>query len=275
MSKRQIIQNLIILKGLFERDSLSKDDCLYGISTVDKLIDDIGSARFTSGIDLTGQTFGQLTVVGIKGKIKWSNCSGYVYSWQCRCSCGRLIELSTSALLHHKGLFPLMCKSCHSGLVSSVHGKSKDPLYNIWKNMKQRCYYPDAPQYQNQGAKGIIVADEWVNDYPAFEEWALTHGYSTNSRFQRIDPSGNWEPGNCCFVPRKTITINGESHTLMQWAKIKNMDYQTLNIRVKSGVPQELWFFKGRITPMLKQKFQSEKQMKMEETNESKSKSNR
>lgn len=43
--------------------------------------------------DLTGQVFGELTVLGYAGKDKIGN-----YCWECRCSCGEVCKVSTVAL---------------------------------------------------------------------------------------------------------------------------------------------------------------------------------
>lgn len=43
-------------------------------------------------------------------------------------------------------------------------------IYNIWKNMERRCYYPNHPGYESYGAKGITVSDSFKS-YVFFEEW--------------------------------------------------------------------------------------------------------
>ena len=44
----------------------------------------------------------------------------------------------------------------------------------VWKEdaiIKETKYYKD------YGGRGIIVCDEWKNDYSKFKEWALANGY--------------------------------------------------------------------------------------------------
>ena len=58
-----------------------------------------------------------------------------------------------------------------------LHGESKTRLYNIWIDMKRRCYNPNKQFYYCYGGKGVEVCDEWKDDYLAFKEWALANGY--------------------------------------------------------------------------------------------------
>jgi len=61
--------------------------------------------------------------------------------------------------------------------------------------MKRRCYNPNDISYKYGGAQGVIVAPEWLNDFPAF----LLHigpRPSPKHSVDRVDPWGNYEPGN-------------------------------------------------------------------------------
>lgn len=115
-------------------------------------------------------------------------------------------------------------------------------LYNIWHNIKKRCYYPRATSYKYYGAKGIKVCDEWVHDYLAFEKWALSHGYTDELTVDRIDSSGDYSPDNCRMATPKqqaynrisnhNICFNGETHALTEWAEMLGMNYRTLARRI-------------------------------------------
>lgn len=63
--------------------------------------------------------------------------------------------------------------------------------------MKSRCYNPNTPQFKYWGERGITVCPEWLNDFQAFYDWAMTHDYSDELSIDRIDVNGNYEPGNC------------------------------------------------------------------------------
>ena len=142
-----------------------------------------------------GVKFGRLTVVGYEhgGKYGWK--------WVCRCDCG--VEKSYIPNKLIKG----STKSCGCGKVENCrintekyltkHGGRSDRLYRIWRGMKQRCLVPTCKDYPNWGGRGITMCPEWIDDYAAFREWALAHGYEEHLTIDRIDNDGNYEPGNC------------------------------------------------------------------------------
>jgi hypothetical protein len=111
------------------------------------------------------------------------------------------------------------------------HGDSypvRKPLYAVWKNMKGRCHNPTDAAFPNYGARGIFVCDEWISNYPAFKEWALSHGYDESLTIERTDNDGPYSPGNCCWATKKANTRNrrvtrygvafGEKKPLTEWA---------------------------------------------------------
>lgn len=42
------------------------------------------------------------------------------------------------------------------------HGKSHTRLYQIYNNMKSRCYKSYAKEYENYGGRGISICEEWI-----------------------------------------------------------------------------------------------------------------
>jgi hypothetical protein len=65
--------------------------------------------------------------------------------------------------------------------------------------MKSRCLNPKHPAYNRYGGAGIGVCKEWMS-FKAFESWALSNGYSGDLTIDRINPDGNYEPGNCQWL---------------------------------------------------------------------------
>lgn len=49
-------------------------------------------------------------------------------------------------------------------------------IYFVWKNMERRCYYTNCTGYNNYGAKGIIVSDEFKT-FSIFRNWYLENCY--------------------------------------------------------------------------------------------------
>jgi len=190
-----------------------------------------------------GQKFNKLTVIAFE-RVHYEKSDRI--NWIVRCECGTLKSVSPYRVLNEN------TKSC--GCLKSEntiaynrdhkkkHGGRKDRLYGIWHNMKQRCFgttYKDYPQW---GGRGITVCDEWKDDYSAFKEWALSHGYADGLSLDRIDVNGNYEPGNCRWADWHTqaknrtnsmnFEVNGELKNLVDLAAEYGIKYGTLYQRV-------------------------------------------
>lgn len=73
-------------------------------------------------------------------------------------------------------------------------GYSSTPAYLSWTCMRKRCTDPRDPSWANYGGRGVNVCERW-QDFAAFlaDMGPRPDGHTLD----RIDPDGNYEPGNC------------------------------------------------------------------------------
>ena len=151
-------------------------------------------------IDLTGQKFHRLTVLG-RSEITTSRGRP---KWVCQCDCGSIIDVAGDDLKSGN------TKSCGCWNIESArnrrlkHGLKHTRLYYVWCAMKERCYNPNNKRYKDYGGRGIRVCDEWLNDFVAFHDWAIENGYDENAPFGQctLDRANNNEgyyPFNCVW----------------------------------------------------------------------------
>jgi len=85
------------------------------------------------------------------------------------------------------------------------HGLSKDPIYPIWKSMRQRCKNPKYKEFYYYGGRGICVCKEWDN----FETFKSDMGNRPDGFYlDRIDTNGNYCKENCKWVSGTESAIN-------------------------------------------------------------------
>lgn len=77
----------------------------------------------------------------------------------------------------------------------------KERLYRIWYGMKRRCYGNSSAQTKYYKDKGIRICEEWLDSFEAFASWARANGYQDDLSIDRVDSDGNYEPGNCRWIP--------------------------------------------------------------------------
>lgn len=154
----------------------------------------IGMSR--AAINLMGQRFGRLLVLERVG----SDAGGRAL-WKCKCDCGNL-TISRGNDLRSGHTQSCGCKNAEESRVREkgthiIHGGCETRLYRIWRGMKTRCYVPSSSGYAYYGGRGITVCEEWLNDFPTFRDWALSHGYAENLSIDRIDNEKGYSPENC------------------------------------------------------------------------------
>lgn len=72
--------------------------------------------------------------------------------------------------------------------------KTKHPLYDLWKGMRQRCSNPNADNYHHYGGRGIKIDPSWL------DFWVFVSDVGerpTGYMLDRIDNDGDYCKSNC------------------------------------------------------------------------------
>ena len=145
-------------------------------------------SRFNSNhhrfVDITGQSFGQLTALEVAGKSR-----GGAYLWACACSCGARCVVN-GANLRNGHTVSCGCAGAENHL---IHGLSNTPEYRSWNAMWDRCTNPNNVGYKVY--KSRRPPDEW-NVFEAFYAELGPRPSGTHT-LERIDNSLPYGPGNC------------------------------------------------------------------------------
>lgn len=76
---------------------------------------------------------------------------------------------------------------------------AEEPLYQVWRQTRNKCYDPSHPGYENYGAKGIGMCQSWKYSLVEFvnDMGPRPKGYVLGRR----DMNGDFNPSNCEWIP--------------------------------------------------------------------------
>lgn len=98
---------------------------------------------------------------------------------------------------------------------STRHGHSKkSPTYISWEAMRRRCKDEKHDAYPYYGGRGVTVCKEWDASFEVF----LAHvgERPSGTTLDRIDPNGNYEPGNCRWATKEVQGWNRRKNKRLQ-----------------------------------------------------------
>lgn len=182
-------------------------------------------------VDLTGQRFGSLVVIGRHG-----TADGTRATWRCRCDCGGESVVRTLDLRAGKAV---TCGCSHG----EQHGLSRTLEYQCWIGMLDRCNNPNAEGFAYYGGRGVRVCERWSGT-GGLARFIADMGprKSRDYEIDRIDNNGNYEPGNCRWATRSQqcrntrrnvmVTHNGETMCITDWATRCGLAPKTLHYRL-------------------------------------------
>lgn len=148
----------------------------------------------TRRMNLEGNVFGELTVVSFSHTTESNRMSNYL----CRCSCG-IEKVVSHGNLRSGHTTHCGCKRPRGkDVYNFIHGFSKNhKTYKSWCKIKERCFNPNDCSYKNYGAIGVLLSEEYKDDFLAFyKEVGEPPGEGRNWSVDRIDNNLGYEKGN-------------------------------------------------------------------------------
>jgi hypothetical protein len=112
--------------------------------------------------------------------------------------------------------------------------------------MQGRCKSSAHKSWDYYGGRGVTVCGQWDN----FDVFLKDMGYRPEgTTLDRIDPNGNYEPGNCRWADaltqrnncrdNKLISFRGVEKTPIQWARGAGISGELLRWRISHGWTME------------------------------------
>lgn len=157
-------------------------------------------------------------------------------------TCGKTVRIKAYELTTAR-----FCSRKCQGAPSTKHGHARNgqraPEYDIWCAMLSRCQNPNNPFYPDYGGRGIVVCAAW-HDYERFIA-DVGRRPSPDLSIDRLDPDGNYEPGNVAWRTgtaqqrnlrsNARLTVNGVQRLRIEWAELTGIKHSTIRSRLAAG----------------------------------------
>jgi hypothetical protein len=85
-----------------------------------------------------------------------------------------------------------------------------------FRSIKNRTTQPSVNGWENYGAKGITLAEEWLADPMSFVDY-MRSTYRPGLTIDRIDNARGYEPGNLRWATAKEQTVNRSTTIKVEW----------------------------------------------------------
>lgn len=188
-------------------------------------------------IDLSGKRFGRLSVKSLHPERSKGNGARFI----CQCDCGTE-KVVLGSHLRRGQVVSCGCRKTEALSESRItHGMSGTGAWHSWRDMMKRCYAKKSCHYRHYGGRGIVVCKEWHS----FEGFHAAMGDRPDGMsIERHEVEGNYEPGNCSWIPisdqgnnkRNSIfvEVGGEKMCLSLACKRLGLSYSRTRDRIKT-----------------------------------------
>lgn len=154
--------------------------------------------------DVSGERYGRLVAIDEAARL-----AGERRVWRFKCDCG------TTCVKRLDQVLMGVTKSCGclqketASITSQTHGLTMsvdgDKTYNLWSNIKRRCYDESTGRFHRYGGRGIFLQDSWVNDPVGFSTYVRSlDGFSMEKSLDRVDNNLGYVEGNLRWATPKT-----------------------------------------------------------------------
>lgn len=194
-----------------------------------------------------GQQFGRLVVIREVRVNRTDRCQSGKRGFLCRCSCGTEVEVLASNLRSGNST-SCGCLFRERRAVENARraaeGYKHHPLRNLHGGMKRRCLDPAHKDYPRYGALGVRVYAPWLQLARFVQDIEREIGPRPSQRhsLDRIDPTGNYEPGNVRWADPLTQRLNRRSGpvTYLSDAQAAEIQHRWANRRRTSVTQTQL-----------------------------------
>ena len=195
-----------------------------------------------------GRRIGSLTIEAFEGIRAYA--VGRSAYFRFRCDCGNAFSAQKSNVIGKR-----QDCGCTRPTPKGTHlpGAWNNPLYKIWSHMLDRCSNPKNMSFKDYGARGISVCERWktgAGGRLGFECFTADMGERPAGwTIERVQGDGNYEPGNCVWLPKgdqsknrrgvKLVRIGDNVKTIPDWCLETGVSYWVAIRRVQRGWPPD------------------------------------